>query len=44
VDKKIMKDHDDIDNPVMLNFLREYMQFCHPDHQERTNLIPVSAR
>ena len=31
VDKKIMKDHDDIANPVMLNFLREYLQFCHAD-------------
>jgi hypothetical protein len=29
VDKKIMKDHDDIDNPVLINFLREYIQFCH---------------
>jgi hypothetical protein len=31
VDKQIMKDHDDIGNPVMLNFLREYLQFCRPD-------------
>ena len=29
VDKQIMKDHDDIDNPVLINFLREYIQFCH---------------
>jgi hypothetical protein len=29
VDKHIMKDHDDIDNPVLINFLREYIQFCH---------------
>lgn len=28
VDKKIMKDHDDIGNPVLLNFLREYIEFC----------------
>lgn len=31
VDKKIMKDHDDIGNPVLINFLREYIQFCHSD-------------
>jgi hypothetical protein len=29
VDKQIMKDHDDINNKVMVNFLREYIQFCH---------------
>lgn len=29
VDKKIMKNHDDIANTVLLNFLREYIQFCH---------------
>lgn len=28
VDKKIMKDHSDIGNPVLINFLREYIQFC----------------
>ena len=28
VDKKIMKDHDDIGNPVLINFLREYIEFC----------------
>ncbi len=28
VDPKIMKDHSDIDNPVLINFLREYIQFC----------------
>jgi hypothetical protein len=31
VDKRIMKDHDDIVNPVMLNFLREFIQFCRPE-------------
>jgi hypothetical protein len=31
VDKRIMKDHDDIVNPIMLNFLREFIQFCRPD-------------
>jgi hypothetical protein len=28
VDKPIMKDHDDINNPVLINFLGEYIQFC----------------
>jgi alpha-beta hydrolase superfamily lysophospholipase len=28
VDKKIMKDHNDIGNPVLINFLREYIEFC----------------
>jgi len=28
VDKKIMKDHDDIGNPVLINFLQEYIPFC----------------
>jgi hypothetical protein len=27
-DKQIMANHDDIDNPVLINFLREYVQFC----------------
>lgn len=27
VDKKIMKDHDDITNPVLINFLREFILF-----------------
>jgi hypothetical protein len=31
VDKHIMKDHGDITNPVLINFLREYIQFCHGD-------------
>jgi hypothetical protein len=31
VDKYIMKDHDDITNPVLINFLREYILFCHGD-------------
>jgi hypothetical protein len=32
VDKKVMKDHDDINNPVLINFLGEYVTFCrsHP--------------
>jgi len=28
VDKQIMKDHDDIGNPVLINFLQEYIPFC----------------
>ena len=28
VDKAIMKDHDDIGNPVLINFLQEYIPFC----------------
>lgn len=28
VDTKIMKDHDDIGNPVLINFLQEYIPFC----------------
>jgi hypothetical protein len=28
VDKNIMKDHDDIGNPVLINFLQEYIPFC----------------
>jgi hypothetical protein len=28
VDKKIMNGHDDITNPVMVNFLREFILFC----------------
>jgi hypothetical protein len=34
VDKKIMKDHDDIDNPVLINFLGEYILFCQTGLQE----------
>jgi len=28
VSKQIMKDHDDIGNPVLINFLQEYIPFC----------------
>ena len=28
VDKPIMEDHNDINNPVLINFIREYIQFC----------------
>ena len=28
VDTKIMKDHDDIGNPILINFLQEYIPFC----------------
>ena len=36
VDKKIMKDHDDIANPVIINFLGEYILFCQTDPQEHS--------
>jgi hypothetical protein len=36
VDKKIMKDHDDITNPVLINFLGEYILFCQSDPQEHS--------
>jgi Alpha/beta hydrolase of unknown function (DUF900) len=36
VDKKIMKDHDDITNPVLINFLEEYILFCQTDAQEHS--------
>jgi len=31
VDQKIMKDHSDIGNPVLINFLQEYIPFCDND-------------
>ena len=31
VDKRIMKDHDDIANPNLINFLQEYIPFCDND-------------
>jgi hypothetical protein len=36
VDKKIMKDHSDITNPVLINFLREFILFSqtNPQHSE----------
>jgi hypothetical protein len=36
VDKKIMKDHDDITNPVLINFLGEFMLFCQTDLQKHS--------
>jgi hypothetical protein len=36
VDKKIMKDHDDITNPVLINFLEEYILFCQSDVQDHS--------
>jgi hypothetical protein len=36
VDKKIMKDHDDITNPVLINFLGEYILFCQTDQLEHS--------
>jgi hypothetical protein len=37
VDKKIMKDHDDIANPIIINFLGEYILFCQSDSREHSN-------
>jgi hypothetical protein len=37
VDRRIMDGHNDITNPVLLNFIREYIQFCQwnpKDHSE----------
>jgi hypothetical protein len=31
VNKQIMKDHNDISNPVLINFLQEYIPFCDDD-------------
>jgi hypothetical protein len=36
VDKKIMKDHDDIGNKVLINFLMQYILFCQTDPQEHS--------
>jgi hypothetical protein len=36
VDKRIMKDHDDIANPVIINFLGEYILFCQTDPQDHS--------
>jgi hypothetical protein len=36
VDKKIMKDHDDITNPRLIDFLEEYVLFCEADSQEQS--------
>ena len=39
VDKKIMKDHDDITNPVLINFLEEYILFCQTDPMDYSKQI-----
>jgi alpha/beta hydrolase family protein DUF900 len=36
VDKKIIRDHNDIDNPVIINFLREFILFAQADPRERS--------
>jgi hypothetical protein len=36
VDKKIMKDHDEIANPMLINFLGEFILFCQTDPQEHS--------
>lgn len=35
VDPQIMHDHDDITNTVLINFLREYIQFCRVEPKKR---------
>ena len=39
VDKKIMKDHGDIGNQVLMNFLGEYILFCQNEHAPLTNAV-----
>ncbi len=36
VDPHIMADHSDIANPVLINFIREYVQFCQIDAKDHT--------
>jgi hypothetical protein len=36
VDTKIMKDHDDIGNKVLINFLMQYILFCQTDAQQHS--------
>ena len=31
-----MKDHNDITNPVLINFLEEYILFCQTDPKEHS--------
>ena len=42
VDKQIMKDHGDIANPVLINFLGEYISFCRADPQEPPRKVTSS--
>jgi hypothetical protein len=37
VDRRVMDGHSDITNPVLLNFLREYIQFCQKDPKDLTD-------
>jgi len=36
VDKQIMADHSDITNKVLINFIREYIQFCQVDAKDHS--------
>jgi len=36
VDPQIIRDHSDISNPVLIHFLREYIQFCRVDPKDHT--------
>jgi Alpha/beta hydrolase of unknown function (DUF900) len=40
VDTQIMKDHDDIGNPVLINFVQEYIPFC----DDEPAAIPVETK
>jgi len=35
VDQQIMKDHSDIANPLLIKFIRDYIQFCQADPEDR---------
>jgi hypothetical protein len=43
VDKNIMKDHDDVGNPILINFLQEYIPFCdnEPTNQFTREAVPA---
>ena len=43
VDVKIMKDHDDITNPVLINFLGEYILFCQNDQPNESTKTAASS-
>jgi hypothetical protein len=36
VDRQIMADHSDIANKVLINFIREYIQFCQVDSKDHS--------
>ena len=40
VDQQIMHDHSDITNKVLINFIREYIQFCQVDLKRSFKITP----